>query len=169
MGTARHPAHVTVEHVPAPTDDARALIEELELELSGHFPAEQRHGLNVAQVFRPGVAFFVARLGGAAVGCGAVAFDVDPAEPGLAEVKRMYCRPAARGRGVARAVLARLEAEARRRSGVTRLALETGDVLTPAIRFYERAGFMRCEAFGAYRAMPPGAIARSVFLDKRIA
>ena len=153
---------VVLEHVQSPTDDARALIGELEAELGGTYAPEQRHGLSVERLFRPAVMFFVARSGRQAVGCGGVAF-----EDGFAEVKRMYVRPRARGSGVAPAILARLEEEARSR-GVARLTLETGDAQHAAIRFYERSGFTRCGAFGSYAAMPPGAIERSVFFEKRI-
>jgi len=106
---------VEVEHVASPTADARTLIEELDGELSGQYPPEQRHGFSVDRVFQPDVRFFVARLDGDAVGCGGVAFD-----DGFAEVKRMYVRPRARGRQVADAILARLETEARE-SFLTRL------------------------------------------------
>lgn len=153
---------LTVEHVPAPTEDVRMLIGELDVELSESYPPEQRHGLSLDRVFQPGVSFFVARLDGEPVGCGGVSF-----EGGLAEVKRMYVRPAARARGVARAILARLEDEARRR-GADRLALETGDAQHAAVRFYERAGFARCGAFGVYATMPPTAVERSVFFEKLI-
>jgi putative acetyltransferase len=102
-------------------------------------------------------------LNGAAAGCGGVALFSD-----FAEVKRMYVRPSARGRGVAQALLKRLEAEARS-AGLLLLRLETGDRQVAAMRLYERAGFARCGAFGAYAAMPPGAIATSIFLEKRLA
>jgi putative acetyltransferase len=154
---------LVVEHVAAPTDDARRLIEELDAELSGAYAPVQRHGLSIARLFQPGVLFFIARLDGEAVGCGGVAF-----EDGLAEVKRMYVRPPARGRrDVARAILARLEDEARARA-VSRLVLETGDAQHAAVRFYAREGFTRCAPFGAYATMPPAAIERSVFFEKRI-
>src|SRR5688572_11562673 len=97
---------IEIERVDSPTDDAAALVAELDAELAGPYAPEQRHGLSLAQIFRPRVAFFVARLDGTAVGCGGIAFD-----DGLAEVKRMYVRPAARGRDVARAILSRLEDE----------------------------------------------------------
>jgi putative acetyltransferase len=155
---------VTLEHVQTPTDDARTLIGELDAVLHADSPPEQRHGLSVERIFQPGVMFFIARLDGEAVGCGGVAFL---AGDGLAEVKRMYVRPAARGRDVARTILARLEAEARAR-GVGRLVLETGDNRHAAIRLYERNGFTRCGAFGPYATMPPRAIERSVFFEKRI-
>lgn len=153
---------LVLEHITAPTDDARALIGELDAELGAAYPPEQRHGLSVTRLFQPGVAFLVARLDGEAVGCGGVAFG-----DGLAEVKRMYVRPSARGRNVAGAILGRLEEEALAR-GVGRLVLETGDVQHAAVRFYERAGFTRCAAFGAYATMPPEAVQRSVFFEKQI-
>jgi putative acetyltransferase len=109
------------------------------------------------------VRFFLARLGGAAVGCGGVALFSD-----FAEVKRMYVRDIARGRGVAQAMLARFEAEALD-AGLALLRLETGVRQVAALRVYERAGFRRCEAFGAYAAMAPQAIATSVFFEKPLA
>jgi len=36
------------------------------------------------------------------------------------------------------------------------------------MRLYERAGFTRCAAFGAYAAMPLRAVERSVFYEKQI-
>ena len=153
---------IALERVEAPSEEARALIAELDAELSADYPPEQRHGLSVERVFQPGVLFFVARLDGEAVGCGGIALEGD-----WAEVKRMYVRPAARGLQVGRAVLERLEAEARAR-GAQRLVLETGDVRHAAMRLYERAGFTRCPPFGAYAAMPTRAIERSVFFEKAI-
>jgi putative acetyltransferase len=161
---------ITVEHVQTATDDARMLIGELDAVLHADSPPEQRHGLSVDRIFQPGVMFFIARLDGEAVGCGGVAFlsgAGDGNGDALAEVKRMYVRPAARGRDIARTILARLEDEARAR-GVGRLVLETGDNRHAAIRLYERNGFTRRGAFGAYASMPPRAIERSVFFEKRI-
>jgi putative acetyltransferase len=153
---------LAIEPVRAPTEDAIALIEELETELSVHYPAEQRHGLAAERVFQPNILFFIARQDGVAVGCGGIAF-----EPDFAELKRMYVRPAWRGRGIAQAILARLE-QAARAQRVARLVLETGDVLHAAMRLYKSAGFTSCQAFGAYAAMPTRAIERSVFLEKWI-
>jgi len=153
---------IALEHVTSATPEARELIGELDAELAGPYSAEQRHGLSIERVFQPHVMFFVARLNGEAVGCGGIAF-----EDGLAEVKRMYVRPDARGRGVAAAIVTRLEAEARAR-GVGRIALETGDAQGAAMKFYERVGFTKCGAFGAYAAMPAEAVVRSVFFDKSV-
>lgn len=159
------PAKTNIEimRVETPTQDVRALLEELDRELSANYAPEQRHGLTIEAIFQPGVRFFLARLNGQAVGCGGVAvFDQ------FAEVKRMFVRKEARGRGVAEAMLGRLEAEARS-AGLTILRLETGTQQLAAIRFYTRSGFHPCEAFEPYAAMPAEAIKESVFLEKRLA
>jgi putative acetyltransferase len=156
-------AVISVELVASPSDDVRALIAELEDALAAEYPPEQRHGLSIDAIFQPHVRFFVARLEGRAAGCGGVALFAD-----FAEVKRMYVRPQARGRGVADAVLARVEAEARA-AGLALLRLETGDRQLAAMRFYERSGFRRCDPFGAYAAMPAAAITTSVFYEKPVA
>jgi hypothetical protein len=96
------------------------------------------------------------------VGCGGVAFFTD-----FAELKRMYVRDVARGGGAARALLARIEREARE-GGFALLRLETGARQAAALRFYRRAGFQPCAAFGAYTTMAPQAVATSVFLQKQL-
>src|SRR5436190_22852234 len=111
---------IAIEQLFGPTPDAAALIAELDGVLGAVYEPEQRHGLSIEQVFQPNVRFFVARLGHRAVGCGAVALC-----DGYAEVKRMYTREAARGRGVGKALLARIEREARD-ADKPMLRLETG-------------------------------------------
>ena len=153
---------LSLEQLEHPTDEAQRLVSDLETELAGQFESHQRHGLSLDRLFRPNIRFFLARLNKEAIGCGGIAF-----EDGFAEVKRMYVRPTVRGKGVAQAILAHLEVEARQR-GYSRLLLETGDVLSAAIRLYERAGFKRCDAFGAYVKLPPRSIERSFFFEKSI-
>ena len=153
---------VVIEQVPAPTAEITALLAELDMALSGPYTADQRHALSVEQLFQPNLRFFVVRLDGSAVACGGVGFY-----DGYAEVKRMYSRPVVRGRGVARAVLHRLEAEARA-AGFTVLRIETGVYQTEALRFYESAGFRRCGAFGPYAELPPRAIETSLFYEKAL-
>jgi putative acetyltransferase len=154
---------ITIEIVPFATDDVRALIHELDEVLAAEYRPEERHGLSLEAIFQPHIRFFLARRGGAAVGCGGVALFAD-----FAEVKRMYVRDDARGRGIAQTILARLEEEARH-AGLTTLRLETGDQQFAAMRLYERAGFRRCLAFGAYATMAFPAIATSVFFEKPLA
>ena len=94
--------------------------------------------------------FLLARdAAGTAVGCG----GLRALGPGSAEIKRMYVVPAARGTGVAVALLRALEDHARR-LGVSRLLLETGAGQPEAIRFYQREGYEPIEAYGPYRGEP---------------
>jgi putative acetyltransferase len=153
---------IAIVRTYAATDDARVLVGELEAALAADYPPEQRHGLAFDAIFQPHVRFFVASLDGAPAGCGGVAIFDD-----FAEVKRMYVRPALRGRGVAQALLARIEAETRA-AGRSVLRLETGIRQPAAIRVYERAGFARCAPFGEYRDLPPPAIATSLFYEKAL-
>src|SRR4051794_2295796 len=126
---------VQIEIARNATDEVRALVGELEAVLAAEYPPEQRHGLDIAAIFQPHIRFFIARRRGVAIGCGGVALF-----PGYAEVKRMYVRESARGQGVADAILARIEDEARR-TGLSVLRLETGDRQLAAMRLYARAGF----------------------------
>jgi putative acetyltransferase len=151
---------IVIELVTEPTAEAAGLIGELDDVLGAVYAPEQRHGLSLEQVFQPNVRFFIARINGRAVGCGAVAmFD------GYAEVKRMYTREAARGGGVGKALLARLEQEARD-AGRPVLRLETGTYQVAAIGLYEGFGFRSCGAFGHYAGLPPQQIAASLFYEK---
>src|SRR5215472_9505685 len=154
---------IRIEIAPTATEEVRALVDELETLLSAAYPPEQRHGLTLDAIFQPHIRFFLARLRGAVVGCGGVALFAD-----FAEVKRMYVRDAARGQGVAQALLAQIEAVARE-AGLPMLRLETGDRQEAAMRLYTRAGFRRCDAFGAYASMASAAIATSVFFEKPLA
>jgi len=153
---------IRIERATGPTDPVRLLVGELEAELSQHYPPAQRHGLKLDAIFEPHIRFFTAELDQQPVGCGGIALFAD-----FAELKRMYVRPAARGRGVADAILARLMEEAVV-AGLPIVRLETGTGQAAAIRFYQRAGFEPCAAFAPYNSMPPGNIATSVFMEKRV-
>ena len=98
---------------------------------------------------------------GTAVGCGALRLLAD----GAAEVKRMYVVPAARGLGVARAVLAGLEDAARER-GWTTLRLETGPRQPEAVDLYLSAGYRPIDAFGGYAGEPDAA--DSLFFERML-
>ena len=67
---------VRIELALTATDDVRALVDELETVLAAEYSPEQRHGKALDALFQPHIRFFLARLDGAAVGCGGVAlFD----------------------------------------------------------------------------------------------
>ncbi|MBK9516361.1 MAG: GNAT family N-acetyltransferase [Anaeromyxobacter sp.] len=89
--------------------------------------------------------------GVAPVGCGAVR----PLGPGLAELKRMWTRPEARGRGVARAVATALLAFARQ-AGHRTIRLDTLEWMTAARSLYASLGFRE---IGPYYPNPlPGVV-----------
>ena len=62
----------------------------------------------------------------------------------------MFTMPAARGRGVARRLLAAIE-ESARADGFRRVILETGDRQPEAIALYESLGYVRIPDFGYYK------------------
>lgn len=86
-----------------------------------------------------GGAFWVAEGdGGGLLGtCGMAPIDAH-----TFELRKMYLVPAARGRGVGRALLDEALRFARAR-GAHRVVLDTTEAMKDAIRFYERAGFVR--------------------------
>ncbi|MEV0740022.1 GNAT family N-acetyltransferase [Streptomyces sp. NPDC050549] len=71
-------------------------------------------------------------------------------EDGDAELKRMFVIEQARGRGLARHMLAALEENARA-AGRTRMVLETGTKQPEAIALYTSSGYEPCVKFGYYR------------------
>ena len=94
-------------------------------------------------------AFVVARLDGEPVGCGALRRHAD----GVAEVKRLWVAPPARGRGLARTLMAWLEAEAVA-LGYRQLTLETGLRQPEAIALYTALGYRRRAPYGRYADSP---------------
>ncbi|MGC5021090.1 GNAT family N-acetyltransferase [Micromonospora sp. DT47] len=93
--------------------------------------------------------FLVAHLDGEPVGCGGWRSHGDD----TAELKRMYTAPVARGRGVARAVLAAVE-ESARHHGRKQIILECGDRQPEAIAMYTSAGYEPISNFGFYADAP---------------
>jgi GNAT superfamily N-acetyltransferase len=125
------------------------LIEELESHLAMRYPSESRHGLSVERLIAEDVAFFVLRCDGAPAGCGGLM----PVGGEYGELKRMYVRPAFRGRGFGRLLLERLARHARE-IGLPLLRLETGVHQHEAIALYRRFGFERIAPFGPYSDDP---------------
>lgn len=122
------------------------------------YPPESNHLVDVDALARPNVRFFVARLDGKAVGCGSLVLG----KPGKAEIKRMFVSEAARGKGVARALLAAIE-EAALGAGIEKIRLETGIASHAALALYHRFGYRERGPFGDYRPDP-----LSVFMQKRL-
>lgn len=71
-------------------------------------------------------------------------------EDGDAELKRMFVIEQARGKGLARRILAALEDDARA-AGRIRMVLETGSKQPEAVGLYTSSGYQPCTKFGYYR------------------
>src|SRR5688572_5438027 len=110
-------------------------------------PPEFVFAFDSAALAAPHVSFFTARDGDDVVGCGALSQLDD--ENG--EIKSMHVREASRGRGIAGALLAHVEAHARS-LGLRSLWLETGvtEHFAPAQALYRAHGYQPCGPFGAY-------------------
>ncbi|WP_274361909.1 GNAT family N-acetyltransferase [Paenibacillus thermotolerans] len=131
-----------------------ALINEHLQGMFEHSPPESVHALNLEGLRKPDVTFWSAWEQGQLLGCGALK-ELDR-EHG--EIKSMRTSSAHLRKGVARAVLAHIIEEAKRR-GYRRLSLETGsmDAFIPARKLYESFGFQYCGPFADYVEDPNSA------------
>jgi GNAT superfamily N-acetyltransferase len=137
---------------------AQRLIAALDDDIVRRYPGEPTNGIDVAEFDAAGGVFVVCYVDDIPVACGAFR----PFE-GSAEIKRMYVIPVLRGRGLARAMLAFLEAEAVRR-GYARAILETGQRMSEALGLYRSEGWREISQFGPYVGDP-----KSICFEKRLA
>lgn len=124
--------------VQAMRDDIAALYDGLDLDS----PDMPKAG--PGELCPPRGAFVVGCEDGVAVCCGGLKALPD----GACEIKRMFVVEAARGRGVARALLEELEQRARE-LGYEIARLDTGPAQQRAQRMYERAGYAPIANFNA--------------------
>jgi putative acetyltransferase len=109
------------------------------------------HALDVSNLQAPEIQCWAAWEGDALLAVGALRRLT--AE--LGEVKSMHTAQAARRLGAGSAILRHI-IDSARRTGLSRLSLETGawDYFIPARAFYQRHGFVECPPFGEYVADP---------------
>jgi GNAT superfamily N-acetyltransferase len=139
---------ITVGREAPDGDAAQSLIRQLDQDLCNRYPEMPVHliqGIRPSDLADPDFTFLIARIGGRPVGCGALR----NLHPGIGEVKRMYVLPAFRRYGVARRILAALEARARELSHVT-LRLETGKRQPEAVHLYTTSGYRLIVAYGQW-------------------
>ena len=151
---------VTIAPESARQPDIITLIRALDDYHLGIYPLESNHMLDIETLCGPDVRFYVARpapAGGEPLGIGALWVRPDRS---FGEVKRMFVLPAARGLGVGRQLLGRIEQEARRER-LPWLRLETGTLSNDALKLYAAGGFRRCGPFADYPDHP-----MSVFMEK---
>jgi GNAT superfamily N-acetyltransferase len=140
--------------------DAMLLIAEVQAEYVVRYGGPDDTPLDPLMFEPPAGSFYVGYLGLAdarhAVASGAwrAHDDVEVFGTGrTAEIKRMYVAPAARGRGVARRMLAHLERTAGE-TGFEAMILETGTAQPEAIALYESSGYAAIPSFGFYKDEP---------------
>jgi len=149
---------VAIRHADPRQVEVRRLIEELDALQLSLYPAESNHLLDIETLAHPRMRFISASVDGKVLGCGGIWLHDD-----YAEVKRVYVSPAARGLGLAKQIMARLEDEARA-AGMTLARLETGIYQPEALGLYRALGYADRGPFGDYPTDDP----MSVFMEKRL-
>jgi putative acetyltransferase len=140
--------------------EIRALLAEHLHNMYQLSPPESVHALDLAGLLKPDITFWTVWSQDELLGCGAL----KELSRDHGEIKSMRTASAHRRKGVARAMLQHIIAEARSRS-YTRLSLETGSMsaFEPARRLYESFGFTYCAPFADYAEDP-----NSVFLTRAL-
>ncbi len=142
-------AEVAVAEVPWTDPAAVALRRAQQVELSARYeddgtpePPEQQVALTL-----------LVTRGGEPVACGSLRDVGAELGAGTGEVKRVYVAPGARRRGLARVLMAELEARAPV-LGFTRLVLEAGIRQPDAIALYRSLGYRPVERYGEWADDP---------------
>jgi putative acetyltransferase len=129
-------------------------------EMHAWSPPESVHAMPVERLRQPDVTFWSAWDGAHLAGCGAL----KQIDAGHGEIKSMRAHPEWRGKGIGKAVLVHLLAQAKARC-YARVSLETGstDEFLPARRLYANHGFELCGPFADYVPDP-----FSVFMTRQL-
>jgi DNA-binding MarR family transcriptional regulator/GNAT superfamily N-acetyltransferase len=140
-------ASVEIVAVAAGDAEARWCLDEYFLELGSRFeegfdPSRDKAG-EMSEMTAPGGVFMLARLEGDPVGCG----GLKRIDETTGEIKRVWTAPSARGLGVARRIVRRLEAAARD-MGLKGVRLDTNRALTEARALYRAEGYREVARFG---------------------
>ncbi len=151
---------MTIEPIPLDDPTITGLLEAQQAEMAGYYGGEGGSGAppRGEEFLPPAGVFLAARRDGEIVGCGGICRLGD----GVAELRRMYVSPSARGLGIGRRLLAELERRAAE-LGYAAIRLETGFRQREAIGLYESAGFRRGDCWGPYLTDP-----KSVCYEKRL-
>ena len=141
-----HASSLEVIPVDARGSVARACLDSYFEELAARFPEGFERAADGAgeldEYSPPDGVFLVAQVSGEPVGCaGLRTFSA-----GIGEIKRMWVSPRARGRGVARRLLAALEDVARERR-LRAVRLDTHSSLAEALQLYRTSGYREIPRF----------------------
>ncbi len=148
---------IIVEKTDPHHPGAVALLKQSHALMQELFPPEDNFYLEVDDLVADHIHFFTAREGDQILGTGALkAYD------SYGEIKSMFVSEAARGKGIADALMRQLEDQARELK-LPLIKLETGNVLHAAHRLYARHGFTECGPFGGYSDAKS-----SIFMEKKL-
>ncbi len=150
---------IEITAVTAPDDGILKMIEKLDASMKDLYPPESTHLTPPEELSSGANRLFAVKVDGQLMGCGG--FRVVGRD--YAEIKRIYVDPSSRGLGLAKALLDRLESEART-LGLLEMKLETGILQPEAIGLFERCGYTQCPVFGDYPKDDP----YSYFMQKTL-
>jgi GNAT superfamily N-acetyltransferase len=157
--------HITIRQVRTDHSDVTRLAAEVQAYYVTIYGERDSSPMDHEEFVAPSGAFFVGYDEQTPVMMGGWRFH-DPIEGydarRPAEIKRMYVVWTARGRGLARAMLARLEQTAGA-AGADALILETGRNQPDAVALYRSSGYTDIAQFGYYAGSP-----LAVHLGKRL-
>ncbi|HLH51397.1 MAG TPA: helix-turn-helix domain-containing GNAT family N-acetyltransferase [Roseiarcus sp.] len=141
-----HAGAIEIRIEASDSEDGRWCLDQYFEELARRFengfdPAKSNPAAD-EEMTPPSGCFVIARRAGRPIGCGALKRKTGA----IGEIKRMWTAPDARGQGVARRVLQRLEDEAQA-FGLKTLRLETNRMLKEAQALYRAQGYVEVAPF----------------------
>jgi GNAT superfamily N-acetyltransferase len=159
VGRLRDGRPATLRALPYDDPLAQYLIEAVQQEYVLRYGGRDAAVVEPGEFLPPRGLFLVAEVDGVPAGCGA--WRLLPS--GAAEIKRVYVEPAFRRQGVARLVVAALEASAAA-AGHTRVVLNSGREQPEALALYADLGYGPVPGYGVYACAPD-----AVFLGRTLA
>ena len=148
---------LTIKPVDPDRTEVFRLIEQLDAYQSSLYPPESNHLDSIDALSRSNAFFLAAYEGSTICGIGSVKVLED-----YGEIKRLYVPPNQRGKGIAVAIMEKLEQHLIEEA-IPVARLETGVHQTEALGLYERLGYRRVSPFGDYQEDP-----LSVFMEKKL-
>jgi GNAT superfamily N-acetyltransferase len=137
---------MTIEEADPTSASARACLSAYYAELTSRFPGGFDVALScdpeAAAMVRPRGTFLLADADGLPVGCVGLKGSGGP----VAEIKRLWINPAARGLGLAKRLMQAAETAARD-LGIRTLRLDTNSALPEALALYRKSGWVEIDRF----------------------
>jgi GNAT superfamily N-acetyltransferase len=138
--------HVTITEVAPTSEPARACLAayyaELATRFAGGFDVALSCDPEAAAMVRPRGVFLLAVADGLPVGCVGLKGSGGP----VAEIKRLWIDPAARGLGLGKRLMREAETVARH-LGIRTLRLDTNSALSEALALYRKSGWVEIDRF----------------------